>query len=542
MKYRIFILAITASVLVSCVGKSPVNVVSAGSFDHPLWRGESSGIIVELESGEDVCGLCLETKGAPANADFIFEVKGDVLAENFNQCDDRPAGQYDSISVADRIGPLKTIDIKAGGTAKVWVGLKVPADYAPGQYKGILKIKGKGVRTLKVPFRFEISENILPDPHDWSFHLDLWQNPYSVARYFNVPLWSEEHFAKMRPLMQLLASAGQKVVTATIINRPWNGQTEDAFGSMVTKTRNADGSWSYDYSVFDKWVQFMFDLGIDRQINCYSMIPWAMSFDYVDAATGRNEILSASVTSPEYRDYWGHFIKDFSSHLKEKGWFAKTTIAMDERAEEDMKAALAVIRDAEPEMKISLAGDFHASMVDEIQDFSLAMRQNYPDGMVARRREEGKKSTWYICCSSKYPNTYLASDPMEATWIGWYTASLGLDGLLRWAYNSWTVSPETDARFRTWPAGDCYIVYPEGSSVRFQRLVEGIQDFEKIRILRQRWEEEGRNEKLEELDKALSAFDVDSLGVNGALPAINRGRAVIDGPGQKVGTFIRSRG
>jgi hypothetical protein len=41
-------------------------------------------------------------------------------------------------------------------------------------------------------------------------------------------------------------------------------------------------------------------------------------------------------------------------------------------------------------------------------------------------------------------------------------------------------------RFRTWSSGDISIVYPEArSSIRFERLREGIQDFEKMRILRQ---------------------------------------------------------
>ena len=42
-----------------------------------------------------------------------------------------------------------------------------------------------------------------------------------------------------------------------------------------------------------------------------------------------------------------------------------------------------------------------------------------------------------------------------------------------------------DSRFRTWRAGDCYLVYPDGPSISFQRLIEGIQDNEKIRAIRQ---------------------------------------------------------
>ena len=112
----------------------------------------------------------------------------------------------------------------------------------------------------------------------------------------------------MRPVMEHLARAGQKVITATVMDRPWNGQTEDPFGSMVTKIRRADGSWLYDYTVFDLWVSFMMSLGIDKQINCYTLIPWALSFDYFDQATGTVTYVKASTDSPEYEQYWGRFI------------------------------------------------------------------------------------------------------------------------------------------------------------------------------------------------------------------------------------------
>ena len=38
----------------------------------------------------------------------------------------------------------------------------------------------------------------------------------------------------MRPLMKMLADAGQKIITATLTHKPWNGQTEDYFETMVT--------------------------------------------------------------------------------------------------------------------------------------------------------------------------------------------------------------------------------------------------------------------------------------------------------------------
>ena len=85
--------------------------------------------------------------------------------------------------------------------------------------------------------------------------------------------------------MKMLADAGQKIITASIMHKPWNGQTYDYFESMVTWTKKVNGTWAFDYDVFDKWVEMMMSVGIDKQINCYSMVPWKLSFQYFDQAT-----------------------------------------------------------------------------------------------------------------------------------------------------------------------------------------------------------------------------------------------------------------
>ncbi len=64
-----------------------------------------------------------------------------------------------------------------------------------------------------------------------------------------------------------------------------------------------------------------------------------------------------------------------------------------------------------------------------------------------------------------------------------------------------------DSRFITWPAGDTYQIYPGPlSSIRFEKLRDGIQDFEKIRIIREKLKEKDDQEGLEKLNRVLSAF------------------------------------
>ena len=96
--------------------------------------------------------------------------------------------------------------------------------------------------------------------------------------------------------------------------------------------------------------------------------------------------------------------------------------------------------------------------------------------------------------------------------MSFYSAKFHLDGYLRWAYNSWVKEPLLDSRFRTWAAGDTYLVYPGSrSSIRFERLVEGIQAHEKITLLREEFVEKNNKAGMKRLERILSAFRLEDF-------------------------------
>ena len=525
------------------IGGGPSLEFQKKAFNHVAWRGEKVFAQAVVSSEEELKDLRLSVSdlrngksliGAEnIRLQFVSYVVSDLLdTTKYGQCGSREdKSKWGEVLVADVLDINDSMTVPAGRKQPVWMTVSVPSDARPGKYSGKLTVTSSNAKARSLNVELTVADHVLPPARDWAFHLDLWQNPYSVARYENVPLWSEAHFEAMRPVMRMLAEAGQKSVTATIMSRPWNGQTEDAFGSMVTKIRRIDGTWLYDYTIFDRWVEFMFSLGIDRQINCYSMIPWALQFDYIDQATSSPATFQAAPGSEEYNEYWGAFIADFARHLKAKGWFEKTMIAMDERPLESMQAVLGLIRKIEPAFKISLAGNYHEPVIYDIVDFSetFSGKQEFPESAKAKRKELGLTTTFYTCCAEAHPNMFVISNPDEAAWLGWFAQADGYDGYLRWAYNSWTLDPLTDARFRTWPAGDCFVVYPGGrGSVRFAKLTEGIQDFEKVRILRAQWQKEGNEAKLSQLTEILKSFSTEKILKEGPTNALTSAKAFLD--------------
>lgn len=526
------------------IGGGPSLEFQKKAFNHVAWRGEKvfaqAVVSSEEEELKDVRLSVSDLRNGKSligaeniRLQFVSYVVSDLLdTTKYGQCGSREdKSKWGEVLVADVLDINDSMTVPAGRKQPVWMTVSVPSDARPGKYSGKLTVTSSNAKARSLNVELTVADHVLPPARDWAFHLDLWQNPYSVARYENVPLWSEAHFEAMRPVMRMLAEAGQKSVTATIMSRPWNGQTEDAFGSMVTKIRRIDGTWLYDYTIFDRWVEFMFSLGIDKQINCYSMIPWALQFDYIDQATSSPATFQAAPGSEEYNEYWGAFIADFARHLKAKGWFEKTMIAMDERPLESMQAVLGLIRKVEPAFKISLAGNYHEPVIYDIVDFSetFSGKQEFPESAKAKRKELGLTTTFYTCCAEAHPNMFVISNPDEAAWLGWFAQAEGYDGYLRWAYNSWTIDPLTDARFRTWPAGDCFVVYPGGrGSVRFSKLVEGIQDFEKVRILRSRWQETGNEAKLGQLTGILKSFTSETVLAEGPAKALAAAKSFLD--------------
>ena len=494
-----------------------------------VWTPEAldnlSFIVSDLTSGKETISKDNVRTG------FVRYVMTDELnKDGKGGCGYRKSSDYDSTLVADPIDHIaSTLTVPANATQGGWISVRVPQQVKAGKYTGTVTVKDGDKVLSELKLAVNVKNRTLPASTEWAFHLDLWQNPYAEARYYNVEPFSKEHFDRMRPDMQNYVDAGGKVITASIMHKPWNGQTYDPFESMVTWLKKADGTWYFDYTVFDKWVEYMMSLGVKKQINCYSMVPWRLSFQYFDQASNSFKYLDAKPGEAAYDEFWGNMLTSFAKHLKEKGWFDITHISMDERPMKDMLATLKVIRKADKDFKVSLAGTYHDELVKELHDYCIAIGEKFPAEVIKSRKEAGQVTTYYTCCTEPRPNTFTFSAPAEAEWLGWFAAKENLDGYLRWALNSWVKNPLQDSRFTAWAAGDTYMIYREGrSSIRFERLIEGIQSYEKIRILKEEFEKKGNKSAIKKIDKILKAFDEFSLEEIPAATVVTKAKEAIN--------------
>jgi hypothetical protein len=408
--------------------------------------------------------------------------------------------------------------IKGRTVQPVWFSLNIPSEAPTGKYKGFITVTAKELtEPIMLTTNIFVRNHVLPPTSQWSFHLNMWQNPMAVARYHNATPWSKAHFDAMRPVMELLAKSGQKSITIPITNNAIGEEAADEFESMVTAIRRVDNTWSLDFTKLDSWVDFMMKLGIDKELCCYMSYYPTQAVFYFDQASNSAKVQEMRTDSKEYNDYLKSTLELLTAHLKSKGWFDQTTICIKETGKERLRKLIAILTKIDSSYTIGYFGNYFADVEQSIGYYSVAQRQAISEAQKNVRHSGGRLLCLYSPCSDERPNTYAFSSSGEAAWLGWYAAANGFDGYTRQAYNSWGKRPLQDARSASRAAGYYSMAYPEGrSSIRMERLVEGIQDYEKIKILKQHFSRANKVVEREQLQKALNSFTFNNLKV---LPA-----------------------
>jgi hypothetical protein len=386
----------------------------------------------------------------------------------------------------DRFETFDRFDVPGKTVRPVWLTLNLPQTAEAGVYKGTVEVIGKGQQPTTLHLKVQVQNQVLPKPHDWKHRLDLWQNPWAVAWYYKVEPWSEEHKTLLKKHLKPYADAGGKYITTYAVHSPWSDNSYMIEGGMIDWVKRTNGSWKFDYNIFDQYVQLCMDAGIDEAITIYTPVPWGNRFRYLDEKTGDYVYEEWAPESDKFKAFWNVFLDDLKSHLEKKGWMQKTYLGINENPLNYTLAAAKLIKAHSSKWRITYAGDWHPELDSLLDDYSFLHGKESDLNKVKERSARGFTTTYYVCCNPSVPNNFVFSPPVEGRWISWYTAAYGYDGFLRWAYEAWPQDPVRDARHTLWPAGDAFLVYPGGNScIRYEKLREGIVDFEKIRILRE---------------------------------------------------------
>jgi len=488
------------------------------------WMGERIYFHLLLKADQEIKSLEYEFSPIlneqdiqlPTNVkmSFAHSVKGDDVAKSCAGYTNR--NDYSLIADALSSDTVKTL--AAGELSSLLLSIDIPKEAKVGHYNCTLSVQTL-TKELSFNLEIEVIDLILPAVCDWRFHLDIWQYPASILNHYNhsgrenqIELWSDDHFNLIFPAYKMLADAGQKVITAHI--------KEGALGSpsMIKWIKKTDQTWHYDFSAFDRFVEEMMGIGIDRQISCFSPVGWNEAvIPYWDESEQKYMNLYAPLESEEFVNRWDHFLSSFRSHLVEKNWFDITVLYFDEVGEAKLERVLEMIKANDAGWKMGMAYSHR---------LSEKMKANFIDlsGIIEDASNQGiaedQTSTFYTSCTQRFPNSYVTKENSiaEMTWMAFYAANHGFDGYLRWAYDYWTLTDPIDTRDGSNTAGDFSIIYRSGNkkpmnfytSMRLEMLREGVEEYEKITVLKELYSNSGIPSDsvfLKSIDSVLSLFD-----------------------------------
>jgi Domain of unknown function (DUF4091)/Family of unknown function (DUF6067) len=449
-------------------------------------------------------------------------------------------GQY----TADPLLESKSYSLPANLVQPLWITIHIPKTLKADSYLGAVTLKTDN-DSLEFPVELEVLDATLPDPPDYSFYLNIWQDPNGVARAHKVELWSEEHWRLLSLYGENLASHGEKSIMTSIIHDPWNAQTGYEFPTMVEW--RYPGEWKpggtsafkWDFTLFDRYVSTLMNAGVRQKIDMYAMVkgpgPTAdASIRYLDtkAKTYRTEPLK--VGDPKWREAWTVFLPALKAHLLEKGWWNIAYLGFDEKPKEIMDQLFQFVGQASPDFKLVMSGG-HAregaghEVVIYWDELGTERWRKELAPMVERTRTNGQLVSFYTACEPRFPNLFLYSSLREARMLPWIAWKYNLSGYTRWAVNAYPEDVWSQPNFK-WHSGDMYLLYPGEKGpldgMRWEVLRQGIEDYEALRIAHEMASFWGRKDLLKMLDSAVEMATI--LDSCRTIPPVQEARNIVN--------------
>jgi len=177
------------------------------------------------------------------------------------------------------------------------------------------------------------------------------------------------------------------------------------------------------------------------------------------------------------------------------------------------------------------------SLTGHANNFSIhGNKLNHPAiwEAIADERDKGGELSWYISCDQKFPqpNYFIDAPSMDPVMVPWITWRYQMHGILYWTINFWSQTPNPWIDPVTYLSGffcsdggvlngEGSLIYPGSltnrftdqdnvngpvSSIRFELLREGIEDYEYLWLLESLGEKELANEIVSNLVVDVSTF------------------------------------
>jgi hypothetical protein len=406
--------------------------------------------------------------------------------------------------VAEVMVQRNSLSLRPAQTAAILVDIAASRDAVPGVYRGTLRVSCHG-EVADAGFAICVHSTVLPVDGWLSTTYWLSEQPRDLTSGDPPAWWSEEHWQLLVNAGRTLRAFGQDTIFTPII---------DGKHPLIRTIRKTNGSFAFDYTLFDRWVETFLGLGYTRfdghhtggghKMHMPPMMP-AGVFVWDEVTRERSALFTKGQHVDDWLAFLATFYKDLYRHLKTQGWVERyVQCQMDEPHDlENYRKLADVARKHMPGVKTKDAINSHPERYSPLVDmhvFALSsLAYNRP---LARTRRANGQSVWvYHCCSPypPYPNRHLDERLTDSRLYPWLAYLLGADGYLYWAANRYrgadpyktSIGPlPNGSQDPGHPPGDNWFFYPgpDGllGSLRMVAFRDGLIDHRLVTLLAER--------------------------------------------------------
>ena len=339
---------------------------------------------------------------------------------------------------------------------------------------------------------------------EW-FHCDC------LADYYQVPVFSEEHWEAIESFIRLAADRGVNMILIPVFTPPLDTavggeRTTVQLTDIVEEDRNGKSIYHFSFEKLHRFIGICKNAGIRYLEIAHLFTQWGAEHAPKIVVEKNGEKIrrfgwDTDAAGEDYRNFLAQFLPALKEELKKEDMLSNTWFHIsDEPSEnqvESYKKAAEGVKD--------LLADCHVT--DALSSFRFYEEGLVKHPVVASNHIEPFLEakvpglwTYYCCSQAKDVSNRFMSMPLARTRILGVQLYLGkLAGFLHWGYNFYNtqyslehINPfqVTDAG-GGFPSGDSFVAYPgEGRkawpSIRLEALAQAMYDLRALCLLEEK--------------------------------------------------------
>ncbi|MBQ2775116.1 MAG: DUF4091 domain-containing protein [Clostridia bacterium] len=465
-----------------------------------MLKSERSSFQVALCSDEDIT-LSFKTEGWKSDSISSYtveEIQSDFPA--YKDSDDyflrKESGKYPDLLV-----PVSnTVELKGGKWQSIWFELD-SSDVSAGDYEIVFSASDDNGAEVSSKINVEVIDAQLPVS---PLICTLWFHCDCLATYYNVEVFSEEHWTIIENYVKNAVSHGINFILTPLFTPPLDTEIGGERPTVqLVDVEKAGGTYKFGFDKLKRWVDMCDRCGIKYFEMSHLYTQWGAKHapKIVGVVDGQEKKLFGWDTragGKEYNDFLSQFAKALVKFIDENGLRDRCYF----HVSDEPNLTHYFTYKKRSNVIASLFSGF--KVIDALSDIKFykkgVVKYPIPSNDHADEFADKVKEFWtYYCCvqhKEYVSNRFFAMPSARNRILGFQLYKYNAVGFLQWGYNFWysryskyAINPfeVTDAG-KEFPSGDAFVVYPgkDGmplNSLRLKVFYDAVQDFAAMKLL-----------------------------------------------------------